>query len=155
MIVTIFGGRDEARYNLVLDAVRLSRFGITMVASGACGIDRDDPRRDDLEAQGADGLGERWAKENGVPVRRFYAAWKRLGKPAGPIRNGEMADFAEAGIQLPGGKGTANMAKCMRERGKPVFAFGEISTMAKAYGFKPLSPARQDEMLRDALGIFD
>jgi hypothetical protein len=127
MKVIIFGGRDLTDYGLVVEAVFLAKCGIlkdmeiTEVVSGACGIDADDPDREDIEAKGGDGLGELWAKTNGIPVKRFYAAWKRLGKPAGPIRNGKMGKYADAGISLSGGFGTANMAKQLRGLRKPMF----------------------------------
>ena len=47
-------------------------------------------------AAGADRLGEAWATRNGIPVKRFPADWARFGKGAGPVRNREMALYAEA-----------------------------------------------------------
>ena len=45
-------------------------------------------------ARGADALGERWAREIGVPIHRFPADWNRYGRRAGYLRNMEMAEFA-------------------------------------------------------------
>ena len=45
-------------------------------------------------ARGADALGERWAREFGVPIHRFPADWSRYGRRAGYLRNMEMAEFA-------------------------------------------------------------
>ena len=42
---------------------------------------------------GADGLGERWAKDRGHGYRNFPAKWNRWGNPAGPIRNRDMAIY--------------------------------------------------------------
>lgn len=61
-------------------------------------------------APGADALGEAYAQEFGLPVRRFPADWNRHGKAAGPIRNRKMAEYADAVVLLPGGRGTASMA---------------------------------------------
>ena len=44
-------------------------------------------------ARGADTLGERFAKEFGLEVKKFSADWDGLGKRAGYVRNAEMAKF--------------------------------------------------------------
>ena len=46
-------------------------------------------------ANGADKLGERFAKESGYELRVFPADWDKNGKSAGFIRNKEMAEFAK------------------------------------------------------------
>jgi hypothetical protein len=48
------------------------------------------------KANGADSLGEQYAKENNFPVANFPADWKTHGKAAGFIRNIEMAKYADA-----------------------------------------------------------
>ena len=45
-------------------------------------------------ANGADKIGERYAKENGFKVERYPAEWGKYGKSAGPIRNRQMAEGA-------------------------------------------------------------
>ena len=45
-------------------------------------------------AKGADSLGERFAKEKGIEVKRFPAEWTKYGKRAGYLRNSQMLDFA-------------------------------------------------------------
>lgn len=60
-------------------------------------------------ASGADSCGEDWAKSNSIPVKVFRADWKTHGKAAGPIRNKQMAEYAEACILFPGGMGTESM----------------------------------------------
>lgn len=45
-------------------------------------------------AQGADTLGERYALENGLSVRRMAANWEKYGRKAGYARNEEMAKYA-------------------------------------------------------------
>ena len=49
-------------------------------------------------ARGADRLGELYAKEHNIPVKRFPADWDRYGKAAGYIRNVQMAEYADACI---------------------------------------------------------
>ncbi|WP_111709093.1 DUF2493 domain-containing protein [Lutibacter citreus] len=61
--------------------------------------------------KGADKLGEQYAKERGYIVTKFPADWKRFGKAAGPKRNEQMANYADALIAFWDGKsrGTMNM----------------------------------------------
>lgn len=60
-------------------------------------------------ATGADALGERFAKEEELNRTRFLPDWNKHGKAAGPIRNRQMAEFADEVILFPGGRGTASM----------------------------------------------
>ncbi len=78
-------------------AIVESKFEITEVVSGA--------------AKGIDLLGENWALLHNVPVKRFPANWQRFGRAAGFIRNGEMAEYADALIAVWDGRsqGTQNM----------------------------------------------
>jgi len=73
-------------------------------------------------ANGADTLGERFAHEFGLPVARFPADWDTHGRSAGPLRNIEMAEYADALIAFPIGKstGTRHMIRSARERGLAV-----------------------------------
>jgi predicted Rossmann-fold nucleotide-binding protein len=113
MKVIICGGRDFNNYDQVKKAVINSGFEITEVVSGG--------------AKGADSLGERWAKENNVPVKLFPADWnnikakgaiikvnqwhKKFNSRAGLDRNELMALYADALIAMDGGSGTADMIK--------------------------------------------
>lgn len=45
-------------------------------------------------ARGADQLGERYAEEHGIEIKRFPADWEAFGRSAGHIRNREMAKYA-------------------------------------------------------------
>src|SRR5687767_3965572 len=63
------------------------------------------------KARGADFYGEVWAYEHQIPIKAFPADWKTHGKAAGPIRNQEMARYADAVALFPGGKGTESMFK--------------------------------------------
>lgn len=67
-------------------------------------------------APGADELGKYWADAHGVPVKSFYARWGAFGRSAGPKRNKEMANYADALVALWDGAsvGTANMIANMR-----------------------------------------
>lgn len=72
-------------------------------------------------ASGADALGERYAKEYGLQIERHPADWDIYGRAAGPIRNAEMADCADALIAFPKkgetNKGTHNMINMAKEQG--------------------------------------
>ena len=70
-------------------------------------------------ARGADTLGERYAHDYGLGLSRFPADWQQHGNAAGPIRNREMAEYADALIAFPIGQstGTRNMIKQARQHG--------------------------------------
>lgn len=111
MKVIIAGGRDFTNYALVEDAIKCSAFEITQVVSG--------------KAKGVDTLGEVWALANNVPVEAFPADWSQHGRAAGPIRNREMAEYADALIAIWDGesKGTANMIQQARNKRLNVFIY--------------------------------
>jgi len=97
MKLIIAGGRD---YYLTKDEYAwLDNIGkdVTEVVSGC--------------ATGADECGERWARKNRIPIKKFKAEWQRFGKRAGMLRNKDMAFYADALAIFPGGKGSANMRK--------------------------------------------
>ena len=68
-------------------------------------------------ANGADILGERYAKQKGFPVKKFPANWE-LGKKAGYLRNKQMAEYADGLIAFHDGtsKGTKHMIVLAKER---------------------------------------
>jgi len=86
-------------------------FSITEVVSGG--------------AAGVDMLGERWALRQGIPTTVFQANWNAHGKAAGPIRNKQMAEYADALIAVWDGEspGTKNMIETMEKLGKPVLIY--------------------------------
>jgi len=113
MRLIIAGGRshklspaDFAR----LDALLLELGPIREVISGAC-------------PTGADAGGVAWAARRGLPVSRFPADWEAHGRAAGPLRNAEMAAYADALAVFPGGRGTASMIAEAKKRGLRIFDF--------------------------------
>lgn len=80
---------------------------ITMVVSGG--------------ARGPDKLGEMWARSNDVHLAKFPAQWDLHGKAAGPIRNQEMGEFADAAIIMWDGvsSGAKHMSQVMLKQKKP------------------------------------
>lgn len=109
MKVIIAGTRDFHDYDVVCKAIANSWYEITEVVSGG--------------ATGVDALGERWGKERGLPVTVFPAQWQTYGKKAGPIRNAEMAEYADALVAVVSGPspGTRGMIKISLERGLKVY----------------------------------
>lgn len=73
-------------------------------------------------AEGADTLGEKYAAEMGLEVRRFPADWKAHGRAAGPKRNVEMARSADACVAFWDGvsRGTKNMIETAQRYGLAV-----------------------------------
>lgn len=74
-------------------------------------------------AKGIDYAGKMWAKENGLPVKIFQPDWDRLGKAAGPVRNLEMAQYADGLLLIWDGKskGSRSMKTIMKKEDKPIF----------------------------------
>lgn len=72
---------------------------------------------------GADWLGEVWAIQHFIIVKSFNADWKFLGRKAGPIRNQQMADYADALIAIWDGKsrGTKDMIDRATKKGLKVY----------------------------------
>jgi len=98
MKVIVAGTRTITDTALVAEAIQASRFHITELVSGHC--------------HGVDQLGEAWAAENRIPVKLFPFR-SDLGKAGGPIRNTQMAKYADALIAVWDGKsrGTADMVR--------------------------------------------
>jgi hypothetical protein len=80
-------------------------------------------------AHGADTLGERFAKEQGLTVELHPAKWRALGKAAGIIRNAEMARASDTLIAFWDGKsrGTAHMISFAMRRGLEVSVVKELN----------------------------
>lgn len=109
MKVIIAGSRKINDYQRVLDAIKNSEFDITEVISG--------------RAKGVDTYGERYSFENKITLKTFPADWKKYGKAAGPIRNGQMAEYGEALIAIWDGesRGTQDMVRQATKKGLKIF----------------------------------
>jgi hypothetical protein len=74
-----------------------------------------------------------WARAVGIPVTVFPADWRKHGKAAGPIRNGEGVAWAGptgACVPFPGGSGTADCERQARAAGLEVVRIDERRTDA-------------------------
>jgi len=99
MKTIIAGTRTITDYSLLLVALSKIDWNITEVV---CGM-----------AEGVDSLGLYWAEQNDIKVSKFAAEWNVYGRSAGPIRNAQMAKYADACIVIWDGesKGSKNMIK--------------------------------------------
>jgi hypothetical protein len=109
MKVIIAGSRTLVKLFLIQEAVTKSGYNITEVVSGC--------------AVGADSLGEYYALQNNIPVKKFPAPWDQYGKAAGAIRNCQMAEYADAAIVVWDGvsKGSKHMINEMSKLRKPYY----------------------------------
>ncbi len=73
-------------------------------------------------AVGADRLGENYARQMNIPVKRYLPQWKTFGKSAGMKRNIIMAENADALVAFWDGasRGTAQMIEYANTKGLKV-----------------------------------
>lgn len=115
MKVIVAGGRNIEIYEVVLLALQEPgpQFydAISEVVSGG--------------AFGVDLLGEIWAITHQIPVKKFPADWKKYGQRAGPLRNAQMARYADALVLVWDGesKGSRSMLEKAEVAGIPVYEF--------------------------------
>jgi hypothetical protein len=110
MKLIIAGGRNFANYELLCEEVSTLIDGISEVEIVSGG------------AKGADLLGEHYAIDKDLKVKRFPADWERFGKAAGFKRNAEMAQYADSCICFWDGqsKGTGHMIELAKKAGLKV-----------------------------------
>jgi hypothetical protein len=107
MRTIIAGSRGIEDVEVVRRAIEECPWQITEIVSGA--------------ARGVDSIAIKEAIARDIPLKTFPVttlAWKALGRRAGPIRNGKMAQYADALIAIWDGKsaGTANMIEQAKNR---------------------------------------
>lgn len=113
MKTIIAGSRDLGSMDLIASAALAAMFRediyISEVVSGGC--------------RGVDVAGEQWAASQGISINRFPADWKTHGRAAGPMRNRQMAEYADALIAIWDGKskGTKNMIEEAHKAGLVVY----------------------------------
>jgi len=126
MKVIIAGSRGLMIYTDFIEKV-LCQFhiqdSVSEVVSGGC--------------KGVDRAGELWAKSypqspKSVVVKVLKADWEAHGKSAGPIRNRQMAEYADALLLIWDGesRGSASMKREMERLKKPIY---EIIIKEKVY----------------------
>lgn len=102
MRVIVAGGRDFMDCAIVAEAIESSGFEPTVIVSG--------------RAKGVDQCGEKYAAKHGLKVHAYPPDWSKHGNAAGPIRNAQMADNADALVAVwdnrsPGTKSMIGLAK--------------------------------------------
>ncbi len=106
MKIIVAGSREFNDYDLLKKNIQenFQRYEVEEIVSGT--------------ARGADTLGEQFAKEYNIPVKKFPANWDLYGKSAGYRRNVEMADYADALIAFWDGKskGTGHMINIAKDK---------------------------------------
>jgi hypothetical protein len=114
MKLIIAGSRDMEFSELILNDISRSIFpGLideaTEIVSGM--------------ASGIDQVGVDYSKIHDIKLKRCYANWDKHGRAAGPIRNKEMAEYADALLLIWDGqsKGSSNMKKEMEKLNKPIY----------------------------------
>lgn len=122
MKVIIAGSRTISDKARVYAAIANSGFEITEVVSGGQ-VTYDRNRR---PVGGVDWIGEQWALEHGIPIKRYVAYWKTLGFKAGPMRNADMANYAEALILAWNGKSAGSMSMLAKAETKGLRIFQDV-----------------------------
>ena len=108
--VIIAGGRDFCNFQQLtatMDAVLVNKSQVTIISGGA---------------NGADSLGERYARLRGYPLIVMKADWDKYGKRAGYLRNEDMLRIATAAVCFWNGisRGTSHMIDLTMQSGKPL-----------------------------------
>jgi hypothetical protein len=112
--LAIIGARTFTDYTLLCEEVKSQCYNwdikisdIKTIVGGHC--------------KGADLLGEKFARDNGIPLNIFYPDWKKHGKSAGIIRNYDIIANATHVIAFPsvGGSGTQHSIRLAQKAGKP------------------------------------
>lgn len=120
MKLIVAGGRDynDAKRGMaLLDTIAKYR-PITEIVSGG--------------STGADRMGEVFARISNIPVKVFMADWNTHGRAAGPIRNRQMAKYADAVVLFPGGRGTLSMYNEAKRAGIDIYDFRGPHNQTKA-----------------------
>jgi len=108
MKIGVVGSRSFNDYKLLKDTLDKYLSEATIIVSGG--------------AKGADSLGERWAKENGVETLIFIPDWDKHGKQAGFLRNFEIIENSDIIVAFWDGlsRGTEHTIYNAREDDKEV-----------------------------------
>lgn len=109
MKIIIAGSRTITDTKYLVEAMEEANFLITEIISGG--------------ARGVDKMGELFAEVMAIPLKLFPANWEKYGRNAGPIRNKQMMEYADALIAIwdEKSRGTLDMINQMRAANKKVY----------------------------------
>lgn len=111
--LAIVGGRNFSDYEYLKRSINnlRTKYQVIEIVSGG--------------ANGADSLGERYAKENKIPTKIFPAQWDIYGRSAGYRRNILIVDECDVVAAFWDGysKGTKHTIDIARAQDKPVLIF--------------------------------
>lgn len=107
--LAIVGSRNMNNHELFNQTMQefISTYGVpSLVISGG--------------ADGADSLGEKWARKMNIPLTIYYPEWTKYGKAAGILRNTDIVQNCTHMIAFPSskGKGTQDSIKKAQKFGK-------------------------------------
>ena len=118
--IIICGGRHFNDYDTLETLVD------SVIAENALSIDEIEIISGHCE--GADTLGEQYAKNHGLACILFPAEWSKYGRAAGPIRNSQMIEYASksqnpivVAILSPRAKGTMDTVKKATKKGFTIY----------------------------------
>ena len=114
MRTIIAGSRNtQMAVHKVFKAIEHCGFPVTEIVSGCGG--------------NVDHAGEYVADVKHLTLHRFPADWVKYGRKGGPMRNRQMAEYADALIAIWDGKskGTKNMIDEAKKRGLSVYVEGD------------------------------
>ncbi len=114
MKLIVAGGRDyhftEADYQILTAIIEINNV-TEIIQGGATGIDK---------------CAKTFALDSDLICVEFPADWYTFGKSAGPLRNVQMAKYADALLVFPGGIGTQSMLKIARTHKLKIFISSDL-----------------------------
>lgn len=117
MRIIVAGGRDFEDYNYMYESLNILLYQSIMDGMDVTIIEGG--------AKGADTLAARYSDENAVTHECFEAHWEDAGKAAGPIRNKEMVENADALVAFWDGtsRGTQHIIGYALKKGLEVHVY--------------------------------
>jgi len=108
MRVAIVGYRNFTNYKLFKEKCDeiLNLHKVSCIVSGGC--------------RGTDLLAERYAKENKISTKIFYANWKLFGARAGPLRNKEIVEYSDMMIAFLSSKSRGTLSAISLAKNKKI-----------------------------------
>lgn len=127
MKLIIAGSRNISDAEIIIDVMAVEELAIMYLQDGKLEMPEEVVNGG---CWGVDMAGVTWAERYSILIKTFPPDWTRYGKSAGPIRNEQMAEYADALLAIWDGesKGTFDMIKKADKHGLEmlVITVGEI-----------------------------